>query len=424
MDGGVVLSLACFALTVAFAFGLTRQLADDDTALLASAFVAAYLPLRFWSQSAMSDPLGVAVVMAALLALLRAHARPTTGAWLLVGLLAGAATAVRFALVPVAGLALLCAATTSRDRRWGHGVACAAGLAAVSLPVIVRGALAGGAGYLGSDTGLLTNVQDVVLALAGDYADVPDASRTLRPWLLTVVSVAVAAIAARHGRLTRALSSAFAHRGAWLLTAWCLAYLSFLVAFRSVQHVDRLTTRLLLPAAVVLIPQAVVWLRGAAGVRGAAVLVAVVLLSGGSLGAQVSAHAAASPFRVERVLESSPRLSWIAASTSPSDLIIGDDVVDVPFLLNRTSAVSFSGYPYSPHVDHATLMGLCRAYRRSSGRAFLVLRNRLPSERVWLYAFGPFMTDLAFGRTAAYPSLAEVTRLSDGTVFEVHCDAN
>src|SRR5207237_953517 len=84
---------------------------------------------------------------------------------------------------------------------------------------------------------------------------------------------------------------------------------------------------------------------------------------------------------LEQRVERSPRLTWIAANTSQADVIIGDDVTDVPFLLHSSAAtLSFSPYPYTQHATYQKIRAYAQRHCGEFRSILLVLRRNQATE--------------------------------------------
>src|SRR5262249_6823244 len=133
-------------------------------------------------------------------------------------------------------------------------------------------------------------------------------------------------------------------RDAGLLLAWTVSYLGYLVVVRTFRSIDPIDDRLVVPAGAtaVLLGCAVL----ARGVRLSPRAAAVVLVGALAFAAQREAVVLRQrePRTTADELADSPRLAWIAAHTSPRDLVFGDRTIDVPFYARRRS-IAFWTYP-------------------------------------------------------------------------------
>ncbi len=393
-DGGVVVSLLAFTAVVALAWAVTWRLYGTATALLAAAAVAAYSPLRYYSSSSMTDPAGVAGAMLCVYIAIRVASadRVRLRSSFVLGLASGLTVAIRYALWPI-GLIGLAAALRSGTNRLKAVVLFGAGCVAPMMPIVARNMRLEGVaapGYLPSNRGLLTNFHDAFLSLAGDWVYL--APGPYPGWGRVYVGLAafalVTAVAVWHRRWFRTVRAVTFSNGTVLLTSWVVVYLAVIVVYRTMNHLDPLLSgRLILPAAVGAVLLGVAYLVRAVEVSGAKVASTAAVLLALSGAQQMRGWWAAAPYDPDALVAASGRLSWVRDHTTPSDLIIGDDVVDVPFYFYGTRAVSFSAYPYTEHLTREQVaarggeggIATCRHHTEPNGE--VCLRGWQPAPR-------------------------------------------
>lgn len=115
----------------------------------------------------------------------------------------------------------------------------------------------------------------------------------------------------------------------------------------------------------------------------------------------------------------SERWQWIQQHTTVQDFIIGEDTVDIAFHLQRGGIVSFSPYPNTEYFTYERLKDYVHLHGYGYHRIFLVLRKRFQHEETWQRFFGPFIADLATGRSGNYPGIIPHRQLADGSIFEI-----
>jgi hypothetical protein len=157
-----------------------------------------------------------------------------------------------------------------------------------------------------------------------------------------------------------------------------------------------------------------------AGVRPLCATVILVAL----LKAAGHAHAiATSPNASQRKqVRESPRLRWVERETGPGDLIVGDDVHDIPFHFDRR-VLSFDYFMHSTESYPISDSGLCivLSWMRCEqyGNVYIVLHNRVANDPRWKRE--PFLSDLVGGRLEAHPRVVPVRRGREASVFKWVC---
>ncbi|MDH3214479.1 MAG: glycosyltransferase family 39 protein, partial [Myxococcales bacterium] len=131
------------ALTCVLVWRLAREFFDRRVALLAGALTAVYSMLIFYEGSLLAENLLVPLTLLAVLAAVRALARPTAGRWVLAGAAVGLAAVARpnallFAAVLGVWLFVALRARAPLARRFALAGAFAAGTALAVLPVTAR----------------------------------------------------------------------------------------------------------------------------------------------------------------------------------------------------------------------------------------------------------------------------------------------
>ncbi len=428
IGAGVFFSLFCYAAIIALVWRVSQLVHGSDVAPLACGIVLFHAPLRYYSSSSMSDPAGLAGILLTLWSVLILISRRDSNFWLplAIGLAAGLTCAARYALAPIAAVAFIAAWISCSNRL----VAVAAYLTGAAVPVLltvarnlsIEGVLA--PGYLPSTRGLTTNLTDALWFLTGAYVGPwPIPSQTVTA-LVVALLLTGTLLARAKGRAVVAARQAFLDNGGFILTAWNVLYFVFVITYTSANHVDELKTgRLLLPIVPTLLIQMAAYIARCFAFRPLHTHVAGLLSIVATMAVIAVVYGNTPEFSVSRTIESSARLSWIRDNTTNRDLIIGEDVVDVPFYLQRTAAVSFSPYPYTQHLSYDKAVAVCRHHLLPDAHAFLVLSFRnWPSDETRIRAqYGEFIADLRAGLGGQYALVQEVARFTDGVVFELNC---
>ena len=209
-------------------------------------------------------------------------------------------------------------------------------------------------------------------------------------------------------------------RRRFLLWAWPLGYTGYMVVQRSLLHFDALGARLLGPALVFVPLLAAVALRALLPVTQpwlAAAVLAIALVRGGLVVDRIRAVKAADD---PRPGQDSERLHWVKKETGPRDFLIVQRGTDIAFFLGRAS-LYFTKQPEMAPVTRDDLRRLAEDACPRFERIFLVLQKYRGNEESWRSGYGPFVTDIAAGRTAAYPEVVEEAQLRDGAVFRLVC---
>jgi hypothetical protein len=428
----LAVSALAYALVLWLGFVLARTLFGERAGLCATALLLLYLPLNDLAKTTYSDVSGLAFCMASLCLVARglATGRSATGVVAAAGALAGLAFATRYGLLPLTAVGLFAIWQSTRSTRQ-----CAVFLVAASLPIGLI--LARNQSLIGavlpsaspSTHGIGLNTLHVLHALSARY--LANRFRAVQvALLLTAIVVALWVRRARLGELTRAVLHP---RGGAFVALWTVAYLLFLIVDRSVSHFDTLDRRLVLPASVPLLILLAGALELEAKPRRMTAWWGIVLLLSFRTVKEVRTALSEPRFAAQTVVDDSERLRWLQQHTPPETLVIGDDVVDIPFYLHRPRAFSFSPRPYTDWVSYRDVLALCS---RSQGQpVYLSLSERVkdPLQRRDDYgsldsdvdttreAFGPFIAALNEQRLAAYPRIRAAARVRDGDLFAVNC---
>lgn len=115
-------------------------------------------------------------------------------------------------------------------------------------------------------------------------------------------------------------------------------------------------------------------------------------------------------------IESSPRLAWTRDNVGADDFVIGEDAMDLPYYFPDavSDAVSFSPFPFSPHVSELQVGAIVLARCGEFKRALLILRRGRPEK------YGDFIGGLL--RKDSPPNYSPLADLEDGMVYEMtHC---
>ncbi|HEY6878965.1 MAG TPA: glycosyltransferase family 39 protein [Polyangiales bacterium] len=432
VHAALAVSALAYATVLSLAFVMARFLYGHTAGLLATAFLLLYLPLNDLAKTTYSDVAGLAFCVACLALLARTFTTGSRAAWPVAaaGACAGLAFATRYALLPLAPVGLIYVWQRSRSVRDA-----ALFLAATSLPIAVlfarnyslTGAVLPGAPP--STHGFSLNVVHVLHALSARYL----ANRYRGAQALLLVAAVVAVLWLRRHRIGELARSLFHGRGGALVASWAVVYLGFLTVQRSFSHFDTIDRRLVLPASVPLLILVAGALALEAKPSWTTAWWTMMVLLGVRIAKEVSTAVTVPRFTAQEFVASSERLQWLQDHTPRDAIIVGDDVVDVPFYLERARAFSFSPRPYTDWVGYEDVLALCGPTQGAPVYISLSERVRDPLERRDDYgtldadvdttaeAFGPFVASLAAQQVDAYPRIRPAARVRNGDLFTVDC---
>ena len=454
-DAALVVSALAYAAILLLVYVLGRRIGGSAGGAIALGAALLFVPLTHLGRAALSECLGVALVLVFFLLLdqlvgrlmaaapdASAHAgRPSRRSLLLpltLGLLAGAAFGVRYSLwpLPLIGIAALwfrgafrrSDETASGQSSWAVALAVGAALPMVwslARNQSVEGHLLPPA--MPTATTLPESLSHAATALLGGWRSTalgnwPDAAA-----LAVVLGLLGAFTARAAGRDPDRSRAAVFSRLPLFICFWAGLHLAAVI-WRSTQaNFDPIGVRLALPATVPLIPvfgallaavlpdsRRYAWLPPAilAACFGIAFVREATLWSSGR-------DARAVEFRSERQ-------QWLRDHTGPGDLVIGGGTMDVPFLFPGRFAISYAGLPYTEVLTYPDLERIADRHCSDFDRLLLVVRPTVqlggarsdqdPSN--WL---GPFIADARAGRHEAYALLEPQAVLREARVYRIAC---
>ncbi len=425
-DAALLIPVLSYAAILLLTCLLVRELFDSGAALMATACLLVYAPLRFVSAFAWSETPAMALAWLGFWLLARTrYTLPQRYGWpLLAGLATGLAFATRYAFLPMLPVGILLL-IEPEDRRWTwrNLVLYAAGFALPALGVIGRSLLYEGT-LLGptrnpSWRGLYANWHDMIDALFKSFLErvAPQCQYT---WFrLSLLGMGI--ILAIRRQLGKTLEEVFLGGKAYLLTFWTLGYLGLLLYQRTQTHFDQIGPRLTVPGGIALVVLWATLLVKTLRVQAKHVIYSALLLGILAIRDQVMVWRELPPQSEADAIARSERLTWVAQHTTARDLIIGDDTMDIPFYFGYEAAISFSPYPYTDYPDYETWMAYLKPRCAQYEHVYLVLRRRCENEECWWRTYGPFIADLVRGNLSAYPAIVRPRALVDGYVFEIVC---
>jgi hypothetical protein len=430
-DAALIVPVIAYGIILVLVYFLALELYGKQTGLLSLSCFLIYSVLTYVSRYAWSESVSLVFLFVALLLLVRSRQFTRIQSIGINSFLAGLATGLafdtRYALLPLFFLGTVFLVIEHRERKLTLAALLpfVIGTAIPTTLVLAHNLLSSGAimpPTLPSDRPLLTNLGDAFYATFGNYFW-KGSERTQATLALAVAafSVLVLALQRRIGELV----VVFVRERRYLLVLWFLMYSGFVIYQRTVQHFSAIGTRLMLPGGVMLILLGVALVVKVVeptvrntyafyAILTAAILVACVR--------EIRVALSQPPVNLDQQIAQSDRLTWVAQHTRDSDLVIGDNTMDIPFYFAGHAAVSFSGYPFTIHLTYAALrdfaMHNCNRYQHM----YLILRcydNWNYDDQI--YHYGQFITDARLGNITKYPGILGVALLKDASVFEITC---
>lgn len=414
------------------AWDFARRVGGAGAAMLGAALLMHLLALRHIGAYAWSETTALAFFLAGCLILVHEKScRLPVAA--ISGVCFGLAFAARYAFLPAAAIGFA-AYWNHRDyqsmaKRYAVYTI---GFMAAAAPVLARNwAYSGnlfGPARPPSSTGWMENWRYAAHTIFGHYLPLETVSSETQE-MLAIVAAALVVSVLLFGKRWAALRCAFRRRGFRLLSLWCLLYLVFLIAHRSMYEADPLGVRLLAPAIIPLTLLAAVLIRSVFGGKETLWCAIGFLLAVAALGREGIAAVRSTPQTMASRLELSERFRWICANTTEEDLIIGDATMDIPLFCGFRQSLCFMPWDIKErHFQYDDLHSFLRKNRHRYRNVFIVIRAGLPPEPAfeaqWRAHFGDFVTDLVYGRLSACPEISHRETLEDAFVFRLQPGGN
>lgn len=449
-DAALVVSALAYAAILLLVFLLGRRMAGVGAGVASLALALLFQPLTHHGRAALSECLAVAFVLLFLLLLdqcleRRPASPPSAKARSLLapfglGLLAGAAFGVRYALWPLPLVGCVALWLERSGRRAALATALATGAALPMAILLGRNLLLEGRflpASMPASSSFGENLGRTIEAVAGGWRSTALGNWTDALLLLTVVALVLGWALARRNRLSgegpagsETLSRSLLRvigRLPLLIALWSLLYLAALAWRSSTANFDPIGVRLVLPVTaplVALVGAVLLWTPPRAP-RFAWLPVLLITLALGSallregVVWERGGDARAALFRSERQ-------QWLRDHTGPGDLVIGGGTMDVPFLFPGRFAISYAGLPYTEVLTYPTLERVADRHCPDFDRLLLVVRPTVqlggirsdedPSN--WL---GPFIADARAGRHESYALLEPLAVLDEARVYRITC---
>jgi len=422
--GALLVSATGLALIFVLVFNLAARLYGENVALTSMGLLLFYAPLRYIAGFAWSDPVAIALMLSCLLLLVTKSSAGTLV--FIAGFLGGLAFATRYAffpLLPVGAAFLIISSPSARRIKnvclYGFAFALVAG------SVWGHNFVAKGSWMPPSQRAPADLSETIVAAFRSIFGRYLIGLSPRLQFGLFAVSLLVCAISLFKYGIVRRTREIFLANNRYLLLAWSLTYLVFIVAQRSAWFFgeDRANEmlRIAAPAGIVLLICWASLLINSLKVPLAGITIIVVLLLSLSIWHEARVMTQVPRFDLQQQVRYFPRLAWIAAHTSNADLIIGEDTVDIPFFLSGRRTLSFSPHPITEYATYELIESYSRRHCALYENIFIILPNHGLSEEQWRALYGNFFADLIFGQFEKYPAITLVQQLEDASVFKVQC---
>ena len=411
-DAALLLSVASYLATLAFAFLFASRVWGVDAGLFAAAIVA--LLTRWFFLRVWAGTVAVALLLA-MLAVLAKGVTPRRSA--AAGVLAGLAVTVRSGMAPILVLGGLASLLARNNRLLQLGLFCTG--AGFGLAGLFAGEGQAYPPHLTSDA---------------SWFAAPSPGALVTSFLLQMreelgALVVLGGIAWWRARREGApLVPPAARLGCLLAAAWIAGFSTFLVAARVVVLTDMwnpFDDRLMAPVLAVLCVGygGLLW-RALGGRWRHPTAVALFVLSMIWCTAADAGVLATGPYRSDMWrINRSPLLFWVGSHVDSRDLVVGTDVTEVPYYFRHAPVtVSLTYYPYFQRVSGARIDALFRARCGRFDDMYLLLRKNGRD-------YGGFVRGLLSGRPGGPGSpragFQRVADLADGMVFRfVSCESS
>jgi hypothetical protein len=430
-DAALLISSAAYAIILLLAYMLARDMYDKSSALLSLGGLLIYAPLIEVSRFAWTESLSIVFILFTFWLLIRSGSqtdnRLVATNCFLAGLATGLAFSTRYALLPLALVAILFLALEYHENR-ARLQALFLYLIAASIPITLvlgHNLLASGRlipPSLPSDRSVLTNLSDTFFSTFGNYlyhgAETIQAIAAVAGIIAILITLAVR-------RRTRDLLNVFVSDKHYLLTTWVVAFTAFIVYERTVSNFDHIDARIMVPAGVIVVILAMALLLKVIEPpksRRSFLYALVTVMTIAAFAREIRIVLVQSIATDSAVITQSGRLSWVAQNTSDNDLIVGDDTTDIPFYLGRGAAISFSPYPYTIYLTYKMLTDYAARHCEQYSHIYLAVQNHPEwNNDELLYHFGEFIADVEMGNIAAYPALRPLNHPVDTAIVELQC---
>lgn len=434
-DAALWISVIAYGLILVLTYLLTKRLYGNHVAYLTLGALLVFPPLRIVSRFAWSESTALAFLIASLLLLVLVHElRPKWAriASFLSGLCVGLAFATRYAFFPLFFLGFLSLILASVPRIQKLKILYLFSVAAIIPVFIVLGNNLTSSGYflppaLPSDRGLAENIKDAVLSVAGGLLFAEDRAIRAQTVVAGLIFAGCTAALIAQRRLIPVIDYVLFRGRRYLLTLWAIAYLSVIVFQRTVSHFDIIGTRLTVPSSVILFVLLIALLATTLqsqrfGWELTYILFASLILV--SIANEILLIRDSPRVDSQSRIAQSERLQWIATNTDDNDLVVGDDIMDVPFYFDGQAAVSFSPYPFTSHLTYDLLNEYadhnCHRYQNM----YLILRRWNWTVQQYDYRYGQFISNISRGLLDRYPDIVQEDLLEDAIVFKIICEYN
>ncbi|MCH7960607.1 MAG: hypothetical protein IID08_10775, partial [Candidatus Hydrogenedentes bacterium] len=416
--GAFLISVLFLYFCLRAAFLLLSRLYDVPVACFTVALLVHFSPLRHVVVHPWTESIGMTLVFASFFVLAGYETdRPISNLRAFGGgVVAGLAVGVRYALIPVVGIATLFFLSVRPGRADAIRLSCfLAGAACVIAPVFGRsiwltGSIGGARGAsipvdVGESFGYLHR------ALVASASVESLLAKMFLAGVLVAIVILVA-LQVRRGTFFENAREVFLGRRQCVLLIWAAGYLAFLMYTQTRVRVDPVDLRLVFPATLVFctfLGASLVRLGGFPKPVVAACAVALVLLGIARELPDVRARMRAKltpVYDVQAKLDRSETLTWLAENVTTDDLLFAENGLDLPLYLGpvdtvffRPSVIPDSRISYADMTAYIEGSDACARYRH----VYIVLENKGEYAETIAERYGQFTADLLAGALAGYP---------------------
>ena len=435
---GLLISIICYGLILLIAYRVSFEIYDVRAALLSVGFLLLYAPLYKVSKTTFSEPTSIVFFLISFWLLIQMCNSATYRSWIPAGagLATGLTFATRYAFLALFPLSVLFIFLESR-RKLRDLSLYIAGFIIPAGAVLARNFLVSGkflSTRISSTDSLNSLIHQALRAVTEEYSNglKPDIQVAL---LILSVLILVALLFRRH-KLLDTIYAVFFRKGGYLLTFWVLGYMTFLIFVKTRVHLDPINWRLILPAGIILALLFAAFIIKSTEMKTQYILCIVLIIALFMIKNEVMVTIRKPIVDRDQYIANSERLSWVAQHTTSHDLIIADGAVDICFYLDRPAAISFSPFPEANVPEYEKIMTFSKKNCNKYKNIYLIVHppeyliSHAPDmeradpnkqEKNLKRAYGPFISDIIFGKLKKYPAVSFLDRLSDSYIYKINC---
>ena len=119
-------------------------------------------------------------------------------------------------------------------------------------------------------------------------------------------------------------------------------------------------------------------------------------------------------------LSESSRIKWLRKNTTPEDLILGDNTVDVA-LLRGNDSVSFSAVPYTYNLQYEPLSRYLSRHCAEYPKVYMVIQNLIHKNYELDLKYGSFIADLLNKDYSHYKEFNLIDSPPELIIYQISC---